>query len=86
MLRHPVTRVGARLVKTRCVYNDWHIGHVDSPSHSKNVFCKVISAEAEVPWQIMKRAMAKAGNRAGKTVRRVQWRDSGLECAVLARL
>ena len=32
---------------------------------------------------MMKRALAKAGNRAGKTVRRVQWRDSGLECAVL---
>jgi len=73
-------------VKLRCVYRCWHVGCVDSPSHSKNAFCKVASAEAGAPWRIMKRALAKAGDRAGKIVRRVQWRDSGLEYTVLTPL
>ena len=33
----------------------------------KPVDCKVTSAEAGVIWQIMIRALAQAGNRAGKT-------------------
>ena len=44
--RSPVTQVGARSMKHRCVYCDFCNGCVDSPSLSKGALGKVIWAEA----------------------------------------
>ena len=45
----------------------------------KDAPCKVAPVDTEAPWQILRRAMAEAGNRASKIAQRAQWRESELE-------